>query len=132
MSSYPILTTSQYDPAKYTPLGSVLLNNVESISLVRSLFASIGGLTGGKNTLIQEAVDRLQTRGMDLFKQKIQATYPNTVAVVGFTANVSEAGRDDQGLCMVLTLAGTCLAPLQNGLPVAVRRETRKRRRRME
>jgi uncharacterized protein YbjQ (UPF0145 family) len=114
--SFPILTTTQYDATKYTPAGSVVLNRVEGISLLRNMFAGIGALFGGKNTLIQEAVDRLQARSLTDFTAKVQATYPNTVQVIALHTDISEVGRDDNATFMTMTMSGTCLVPImQNG-----------------
>lgn len=127
--SVQLLTTTQYDATKYTPVGSVLLNQVEAISMLRSAFAGFGAMFGGKNTLIQEAVDRLQARGLAAFTEKVRNTYPNTVSVIGLETNISEVGRDDQQTYMVMTVTGTCLVPLgQTG--GASRRHTRKALRR--
>ena len=113
--SFTILSTSQYDATKYTAVGTVVLNRVEGISLLRNMFAGIGALFGGKNTLIQEAVDRLQARSLTEFTAKIQATYPNTVQVIGLHTDISEVGRDDNATFMVMTMTGTCLVPIQTG-----------------
>lgn len=127
--TFPVLTTTQYDATKYTPVGTVLLNNVEAISLLRSAFAGFGAVFGGKNTLIQTAVDKLQVNGMAAFTAKVQTTYPNTVLVVGLQTHIAEVGRDDQQTYMVMTITGTCLVPLgQSG--GALRRHTRRALRR--
>jgi uncharacterized protein YbjQ (UPF0145 family) len=110
--SFPLLSTTQYDATKYTPVGTVILNNVEGVSLLRNMFAGLGALFGGKNTLIQEAVDRLQARGTAAFTAKVQATYPNTVMVVALHTDISEVGRDDNATFMVMTMTGTCLVPI--------------------
>lgn len=109
---FQILSTHQYDATKYKPVGTVLLNNVEGVSLFRNAFAGIGALFGGKNTLIQEAVDRLHTRAMTDFEAKVKSTYPNTEMVVAFHTDVSEVGRDESNTFMVATISGTCLVPI--------------------
>jgi len=121
--SFPLLTTQQFDATKYTPVGTVFLNNVEAISMLRSAFAGFGAVFGGKNTLIQEAVDRLQARALAAFTAKVQTTYPNTVMVIGLNTDVSEVGRNDEASYMVMTITGTCLVPLgQSGGKRTVRR----------
>ena len=124
--SFPIVTSGQYDATKYSPVGSVVINRVESISLLRSAFAGWGAAFGGKNTLIQGAVDQLQTNGLAEFTAKVQSVYPNTVMVVSLHTDISEVGRGDQSeLYMVITVSGTCLVPLgQSG----GKRKTLKRR----
>ena len=128
-----LLTTNQYDPTKYTAIGTVILNQVESISLIRGVFAGFGAMLGGKNTLIQEAVDRLQNRAMNEFTAKVQQTYPETIQVVALHTDVSEVGRDDNSTYMVMTMSGTCLVPLNKRVqepvpPIGGRRKTLKRR----
>jgi uncharacterized protein YbjQ (UPF0145 family) len=125
-----LLTINQYDETKYKAVGTVILNQVESISLIRGVFAGFGGMLGGKNTLIQEAVDRLQKRAMDEFTAKVQKTYPETVQVVALHTDVSEVGRDDNSTYMVMSIRGTCLVPLnkQAVQPMGGRRKTLKRR----
>jgi uncharacterized protein YbjQ (UPF0145 family) len=128
--SFTLLTTPQFDPTKYTPVGTVFLNNVESISLLRSAFAGFGAIFGGKNTLIQEAVDRLQARSLAAFTAKVQTTYPNTVMVIGLHIDISEVGRSDDATFMVMTVTGTCLAPLGQSGGARVGRRTLKATRR--
>lgn len=123
--SFPIISTGQYDASKYSAIGSVVVNRVESISMLRSAFAGWGAAFGGKNTLIQTAVDNLQTRSLSEFTAKVQATYPNTVMVVNFHTDVSEVGRDEQATFMVMTISGTCLTPLGQA---GGKRKTLKRR----
>ena len=129
--SFPLLSTPQFDATKSTPVGTVFLNNVESISMLRSAFAGFGAAFGGKNTLIQEAVDRLQARGLAAFTAKVQTTYPNTVMVVGLHTDVSEVGSSNEATFMVMTITGTCLTPLgqSGGAPRAVRRTLKAGRR---
>jgi len=110
--SFPIISSGQYDAVRYTPVGTVVVNRVESISLLRSAFAGFGAAFGGKNELIQTAVDNLQTNGLSEFTAKVQSVYPNTVSVVNFHTDVSEVGRDERSTFMVMTLSGTCLVPL--------------------
>jgi uncharacterized protein YbjQ (UPF0145 family) len=115
--SFTLLTTQQYDATKYMAIGTVVLNRVESISLLRSAFAGFGAAFGGKNTLIQTAVDNLQARSYGEFTAKVQQTYPNTVQVVALHTDISEVGRDDNATYMVMTMSGTCLVPL-NQMPM--------------
>lgn len=111
--SFPILTSGQYDATKYSPLGTVVMSRVEAISLFRSDLASFGALFGGKNHLIQGAIDNLQTAGLSEFTTKVQSVYPNTVLVVGLDYRFDEVGRGEHNtMYMVLTITGTCLAPL--------------------
>ena len=123
--SFPIISSGQYDANKFTPVGTVIVNRVESISMLRSAFAGWGAAFGGKNTLIQTAVDNLQTAGLSEFTAKVQSIYPNTVLVVNFHTDVSEVGRDDQATFMVMTVSGTCLTPLGQA---GGKRKTLKRR----
>jgi uncharacterized protein YbjQ (UPF0145 family) len=106
------LTTTQYDATKYSAAGTVVINRVEGISLLRNMFAGIGALFGGKNTLIQEAVDRLQARSLTDFTAKVQSTYPNTVQVIALHTDISEIGRDESATFMTMTMSGTCLVPI--------------------
>lgn len=125
--SFPIITSGQYDATKYTALGSVLINRVEALSLLRADFASFGALFGGKNQLIQGAIDQMQTAGLAEFTAKVQSVYPNTVQVVGMQYDISDVGRNDNStMYMVLTISGTCLAPI--GQTGGGKRKTLKRK----
>jgi len=127
--SYPILSTTQYDPSKYTPIGTIHVNQVEAISLFRSIFGGIGATFGGPNTFIQEAIDRLQNRGMQTLIQKIQQTYPNTVYVNSLQTDISHInGNTDSGSYIVLTMTATCFIPTQNPGVGGGKRRTIKRR----
>lgn len=112
--SFPILTTSQYDATKYTPVGTVIVNRVESISMMRGAFAGFTGAFGGQNSIIQTAVDNLQNGALKDFTAKVQATYPNTALVVSLHTDISEVGRSqgETTSYMVMTMSGTCLSPI--------------------
>jgi uncharacterized protein YbjQ (UPF0145 family) len=136
--SFPILTTSQYDATRYAPVGTVVVNRVESISMLRSAFAGFGAAFGGKNTIIQTAIDNLQAGAYAEFTSKVQNTYPNTAMVVALNTDISEVSRSEGAgtSYMIMTMAGTCLAPLgapmpmQMGVPTGgARRRTFKLRR---
>jgi uncharacterized protein YbjQ (UPF0145 family) len=109
--SFTLETTDQYDATKYTPMGTVISNNVEAVSFFRAIIGAFQAPFGGKNTAIQTAVDRLTERGMIEFKNKVSATYPNTLKVVGLRTSIAEVGGEDQNTFMVLHISGTCLAP---------------------
>ena len=112
--SFPILTTTQYDATKYTPMGTVIINRVEALSMMRSAFAGFTGAFGGQNSLIQTAIDNLQNSSLQDFTSKVQSTYPNTAMVVSLHSDISEVGRSagDTTSYMVMTMSGTCLAPI--------------------
>lgn len=109
--SFTLETTDQYDATKYTPMGTVMSNNVEAVSFFRAILGAFQAPFGGKNTAIQTAVDRLTERGMIEFKNKVSATFPNTLKVVGLRTSIAEVGGEDQNTFMVLHISGTCLAP---------------------
>ena len=126
--SFILETSDQYDATKYSPLGTVIVNNVEGVSFFRAILGAFQGAFGGKNTAIQTAVDRLTERGIVEFKNKVAATYPNTVKVVGLKTAISEAGGDDQQTFLVFHATGTCLGPF--GQTGGSRRKSRKMPRR--
>jgi uncharacterized protein YbjQ (UPF0145 family) len=110
--SFPILTTTQYDPAKYIPVGSISINQVESLSLFRSVFGGIGATFGGPNSMIQEAINRLQARSMDALIHKIQQTYPNTILVNSLHSDISHiTGDNNSGSYIIMTMTATCYVP---------------------
>jgi uncharacterized protein YbjQ (UPF0145 family) len=109
--SFTLETTDQYDATKYTPMGTVMSNNVEAVSFFRAILGAFQAPFGGKNIAIQTAVDRLTERGMIEFKNKVSATFPNTLKVVGLRTSIAEVGGEDQNTFMVLHISGTCLAP---------------------
>lgn len=119
--SFKILTTTQFDASRYEPLGSVLLNRVETISLVRGFVGGIAGLFGGKNTVIQSAIDSLTSRAIQEFKEKVASSYPQTALVVGFDSMVTDVGRDEQNQYLIMHIKGTCLGP-SGGAAAAPRR----------
>jgi hypothetical protein len=110
--SYPILTTSQYDPSKYVPVGSVMINQVEAISLFRSILGGFTSAFGGAQPIIQEAIDRLQSRGLEALTQKIQMTYPNTIMANSLNTDISHiTGTNDSGSYIIMTMTVTCYVP---------------------
>jgi len=127
--SFTLETSDQYDATKYTPVGTVMSNNVEAVSFFRALIGAFQAPFGGKNTAIQTAVDRLTERGMVEFKNKVSATFPNTIKVVGLRTSISEVGGEDQQTFMVLHVSGTCLAPFgqSGGKRSKKNRKTRRR-----
>ena len=109
--SFIIETSEQYDSTKYTPLGTVINNNVEAVSFFRAIIAAFQAPFGGKNMAIQNAVDKLTENGIAEFKNKVLAIFPNTVKVVGLKTSITEVGAEDRQTFMVLHISGTCLAP---------------------
>jgi uncharacterized protein YbjQ (UPF0145 family) len=109
--AFTLETTDQYDATKYTPIGTVISNNVEAVSFFRAIIGAFQAPFGGKNTAIQTAVDRLLERGMVEFKNKVTATFPNTLKVVGLQTSITEVGGESQQTFMVLHVSGTCLVP---------------------
>jgi uncharacterized protein YbjQ (UPF0145 family) len=129
--SFILETTDQYDATKYSPLGTVIVNNVEGVSFFRALLGAFQGAFGGKNGAIQTAVDRLTERGIVEFKNRVAASYPNTVKVVGLKTSISEAGGDDQQTFLVFHATGTCLGPFgQTGGSSGLRKSRKMPRRR--
>lgn len=126
--SFHLETTDQYDANKYTPLGTVISNNVEAVSYFRAFIATFQAPFGGKNMAIQTAVDRLTERGMAEFKNKVLATYPNTIKVVGLKTAINEVGSEDQQTFMILHISGTCLAPYGQTGGTRRNKKTKKRR----
>ena len=111
--SYPILTTTQYDPAKYAPVGSVMINQVEAISLFRSVLGGFTSAFGGAQPIIQQAIDSLQINGLAMLTQKIQQTYPNTVMVNCLRTDISNiSGDHNGGSYIVMTMTATCYVPV--------------------
>lgn len=128
--SFTLETTDQYDATKYTPMGTVMSNNVEAVSFFRAILGAFQAPFGGKNTAIQNAVDRLTERGMIEFKNKVSATFPNTLKVVGLRTSIAEVGGEDQNTFMVLHISGTCLAPFgQSGGKRKQKRKTKSSKR---
>lgn len=114
--SYPILTTTQYDPTKYYPMGSVMINQVEAISLFRSILGGFTSAFGGAQPIIQEAIDRLQARGLDVLTTKIQQTYPNTIMANSLHTDISHiTGDNNSGSYIIMTMTVTCYAPVMSG-----------------
>ena len=124
--SFIMDTTDQFDATKYTSLGSVTSNNVEGVSFFRAILGAFQGTFGGKNDAIQTAVDRLLERGMIEFRNKVSATFPNTLKVVGLRTSITEIGGEDQNTFLLLHVSGTCLAPV--GQIGGAKRKTRSRK----
>jgi hypothetical protein len=82
--------------------------------MVRGAFAGFTGAFGGQNTIIQTAIDNLQNGTLKDFTAKVQATYPNTALVISLHTDISEVGRSSGETTnyMVMTMSGTCLAPI--------------------
>lgn len=109
--SFILETSDQYDATKYTPLGTVISNNVEGVSFFRAIVGAFQGVFGGKNAAIQTAADRLLERGMVDFKNKVTTTFPNTIKVVGLRTSITESGGEDSQTFLILHVSGTCLGP---------------------
>jgi hypothetical protein len=127
--SFPILTTTQYDPAKYVPVGAVMINQVEAISLFRSILGGFTSAFGGAQPIIQEAINRLQARGLDALTQKIMQTYPNTILVNSLHSDISHiTGSNDSGSYIIMTMTGTCYVPVSGPAFGGGRKKTLKRK----
>ena len=124
---FPILTTTQYDATKYTPLGTTVVFQVESVSVYRDFLSQFTAITGGQNMAMQTFVDSLEERSFDKFKNKVMEQYPDTSMVIGFDIKITEIGREAQTKFMVMTASGTCLQS-KDAQMGGMKRNTRKKR----
>ena len=104
----PVISSPQYDDDIYEAVGTVFVTRVESVSFLRGAVGSFGALFGGKNTMIQEAIDKLKTRTFEDFLQKARSNAA-IERIVGFNVSISEAGSNEQMTNMVMTMIGTSL-----------------------
>ncbi len=121
----PILTSDEYDFARYKPAGLVVANRVQTISVVRGFFAKIPGALGGKSTLIQNEMNELTDKAQDELRKAADRKFANVEQIVGFRINVTTVSRggtditSDSYLYITATVSGTALIPIDKPIKMS-------------
>lgn len=109
-----LTTTPDYDMNMYKPAGMIVVNRVENISLGRGVIAEVPGIFGGKNSLIQIAIDTLTQNAMKELRKKARAQYKKISAIINVHFNITTIARAGMayGEYMIATATGTVLVPI--------------------
>ena len=120
----PILTSDDYDVSRYKPAGLVVANRVQTISVLRGLFAAIPGVLGGKSSLIQNEMNELTEKSQDELRKAANKKFANVEQIVGFRIMISTvsrggAGSGDSFIYITATVTGTALVPIDKPIKMS-------------
>ena len=105
----PVFTIQTFNQNALQPAGAVFAQRVETISLARNVFAGIGGIIGGRSTLMEKKMNDLTQALMQELDIQAKKMYPNAVALVNVQVNFSNIGKTDSSMFLAGQASATAL-----------------------
>jgi len=105
----PVFTIQTFNQNALQPAGAVFAQRVETISLARNIFAGIGGIVGGRSTLMEKKMNDLTQALMQELDMQAKKMYPNAVALVDVELNFSDIGKTDSNMFLAGQASATAL-----------------------
>jgi len=105
----PVFTIQTFNQNALQPAGAVFAQRVETISLARNVFAGIGGIVGGRSTLMEKKMNDLTQALMQELDLQAKKMYPNAVALVDVHLNFSDIGKTDSNMFLAGQASATAL-----------------------
>ena len=96
----PVFTIQTFNQSALQPAGAVFAQRVESISVARSFFTGIGGVAGGRSTMMEKKMN-------DLTQAK--KMYPSAVALVNVQVHFSDIGKTDSNMFLAGQASATAI-----------------------
>jgi uncharacterized protein YbjQ (UPF0145 family) len=105
----PVFTIQTFNQNALQPAGAVFAQRVETISLARNLFAGIGGIVGGRSTLMEKKMNDLTQALMQELDLQAKKMYPNAVALVNVQLIFSDIGKTESNMFLAGQASATAL-----------------------
>jgi len=104
-----VFTIQTFNQNALQPAGAVFAQRVETISLARNVFAGIGGIVGGRSTLMEKKMNDLTQALMQELDLQAKKMYPNAVALVNVQLNFSDIGKTESNMFLAGQASATAL-----------------------
>lgn len=105
----PVFTIQTFNQSALQPAGAVFAQRVETISVGRSFFSGIGGVAGGRNTMMEKKMNDLTQALVQELDIQAKKMYPNAVALVNVQVHFSDIGKTDSNMFLAGQASATAL-----------------------
>jgi len=105
----PVFTIQTFNQNSLQPAGAVFAQRVESISIARNFFAGIGGIVGGRSTMMEKKMNDLTRVLMEELDTQAKKIYPNAVALVNVQVHFSDICKSDSSMFLAGQASATAL-----------------------
>ena len=105
----PIFTIESFNQNTLQAAGAVFAQRVETVSLLRDLFAGIGGIIGGRSTTMEKKMDDLTKVLLEEIQAKTISKYPNAVALIDLNLLFSDIGKTQNNMFLAGQASATVL-----------------------
>ena len=105
----PIFTIESFNQNTLQAAGAVFAQRVETVSLLRDLFAGIGGIIGGRSTTMEKKMDDLTKVLLEEIQAKTISKYPNAVALIDLKLLFSDIGKTQNNMFLAGQASATVL-----------------------
>ena len=105
----PVFTIQTFNQSALQPAGAVFAQRVESISVARSFFTGIGGVAGGRSTMMEKKMNDLTQALMQELDIQAKKMYPSAVALVNVQVHFSDIGKTDSNMFLAGQASATAI-----------------------
>jgi len=105
----PIFTIESFNQNTLQAAGAVFAQRVETVSLLRDLFAGIGGIIGGRSTTMEKKMDDLTKVLLEEIQANAISKYPNAVALIDLKLLFSDIGKTQNNMFLAGQASATVL-----------------------
>ena len=105
----PVFTIQTFNQSALQPAGAVFAQRVESISVGRSFFTGIGGVAGGRSTMMEKKMNDLTQALMQELDIQAKKMYPSAVALVNVQVHFSDIGKTDSSMFLAGQASATAI-----------------------
>jgi uncharacterized protein YbjQ (UPF0145 family) len=105
----PVFTIQTFNQNALQPAGAVFAQRVESISIARNFFAGLGGVVGGRSTMMEKKMNDLTTVLMEELDIQAKKLYPNAVALVNVNVHFSDICKSDSSMFLAGQASATAI-----------------------
>ena len=104
-----VFTIQTFNQNALQPAGAVFAQRVETVSLARNVIAGIGGIVGGRSTLMEKKMNDLTQALMQELDIQAKKMYPNAVALINVQLDFSNIGKSDTNMFLAGHASATAL-----------------------
>ena len=105
----PVFTIQTFNQNALQPAGAVFAQRVEAISIARNFFAGIGGVVGGRSTMMEKKMNDLTRALMEELDIQAKKLYPNAVALVNVNLHFSDICKSDSSMFLAGQASATAI-----------------------
>lgn len=105
----PVYTIESFNQNALQAAGAIFAQRVETISLLRNIFAGIGGIIGGRSTTMEKKMEDLTKVLLEEIQAKAISKYPNAVALIDLKLQFSDIGKTQENMFLAGQASATVL-----------------------